>query len=57
MIYHSIKNNLVLGCKCVFNKNTNAYELRNVESKSIQNISNDDLFKWTSSYNIYITFS
>ena len=29
------------------NKNTDVYELRNVESKNILNISNDELFKWT----------
>ena len=63
IIYHSIKSKYVVDHKCVFNRFSNTYELRSINehTKRIDwsiiplSISDDNIEKYTNSYNNYIS--
>ena len=63
ILYHSIKSKYVLYHKCVFNRFSNTYELRSINSHTKRidwsvnplSISDDNIEKYKNSYNNYIS--
>ena len=59
ILYHVVKSKCVDNCKCVFNKRSSVYELRNIKNGKIDwnltiDISNTQFKEWSDNYSIYV---
>ena len=59
ILYHVVKSKCVDNCKCVFNKRSSVYELRNIKNGKIDwnltiDISNTQFNEWSDNYSIYV---